>query len=413
MNKKLGLFFYLKKSKINANGLVPIYLRITITGARSDISSKHFIDPSKWNNHRQKVTGSSEEVRSLNLNLKELEISAYTAYGEMTDKKLSITSSSLKSFMLGEGIKPDEPEKTILGVFKIHNLEMKSLIGNGFAPGTMQRYETSYSHTADFIKWKYQTDDRPLNNIDHEFVTSYDYYLRSVRNCANNSTVKYIKNFKKIVLICLANGWLEKNPFLLYKVKLNKVVREFLNMDEIQRIADHDFKFNRLSQVRDIFLFCCFTGLAYADVMKLKKTEIVTDDKSEKWISTYREKTKTQVKVPLLKMALNILEKYKDHPLCADHLHVLPVSSNQKTNNYLKEIASACDIEKELTFHIARHTFATTITLANGVPIESVSKMLGHTDIKTTQHYAKILDLKLSQDMAILKTKLEGRYPAI
>jgi site-specific recombinase XerD len=140
--------------------------------------------------------------------------------------------------------------------------------------------------------------------------------------------------------------------------------------------------------------------------MKLKKTEIVTDDKAEKWISTYREKTKTQVKVPLLKTALDILEKYKEHPLCADHLRVLPVSSNQKTNNYLKEIATACDIDKELTFHIARHTFATTVTLANGVPIESVSKMFGHTDIETTQHYAKILDLKLFQDMALLKIKL-------
>jgi site-specific recombinase XerD len=187
-------------------------------------------------------------------------------------------------------------------------------------------------------------------------------------------------------------------------------VREFLNMDEIQRIAGHDFKFNRLSQVRDIFLFCCFTGLAYADVMKLKKTEIVTDDKSEKWISTYREKTKTQVKVPLLRMALDILEKYEHRPLCSGYERILPVLSNQKMNNYLKEIATACNIDKELTFHIARHTFATTVTLANGVPIESVSKMLGHTDIKTTQHYAKILDLKLSQDMALLKYKLESLH---
>ncbi|WP_442587631.1 site-specific integrase [Pedobacter sp. AW31-3R] len=414
MNKKLGLFFFLKKSKINANGLVPIYLRITIAGVRTDISSKRFIDPAKWNNQSQKVTGSSEEVRSINSSLKVLEIKTYKAIGEMTDKKLSITSSSLKSFMLNEGVQPIVvPEKTILGVFKTHNSEMKSLIGKGFAAGTLQRYETSYSHTADFIQWKYQTDDLPLNRIDHEFVTSYDYYLRSVRSCANNSTVKYIKNFKKVVLICLANAWIEKNPFLLYKVKLKKVVGEFLNMDEIQRIADHDFKFNRLSQVRDIFLFCCFTGLAYADVMKLKKTEIVTDDKAEKWISTYRAKTKTQVKVPLLKTALDILEKYEEHPLSADHLRVLPVSSNQKTNNYLKEIATACDIDKELTFHIARHTFATTVTLANGVPIESVSKMLGHTDIKTTQHYAKILDLKLSQDMALLKTKLAGVNPSV
>ncbi|MGY3053098.1 site-specific recombinase XerD [Pedobacter sp. UYEF25] len=409
MNKRMGLFFFLKKSKVNADGLVPIYLRITIEGLRTDISSKRCIDPTKWNNQSQKVIGSSEQVRSINSCLKALEVKTHTACREMEGKQLTITSSGLKAFMFDEWVLPIVmPEKTILGVFRTHNLEIRSLIGKGFAKGTVQRYETSYSHTAAFIKWKYQTDDVTLKNIDHEFVTAYDYYLRSVRNCANNSTVKYVKNFKKIVLICLANCWMEKNPFLLYKVKLKKVVREFLNMDEIQRIANHDFKFNRLSQVRDIFLFCCFTGLAYVDVVKLKKTEIVTDDKSEKWIITYREKTKTQVKVPLLRAALDILEKYEDHPLCADHSRVLPVSSNQKTNNYLKEIATACNIDKELTFHIARHTFATTVTLANGVPIESVSKMLGHTDIKTTQHYAKILDLKLSQDMALLKSKFEG-----
>jgi hypothetical protein len=213
MNKKLGLLFFLKRSKMNANGLVPIYLRITIAGVRTDISSKRFINPAKWNNQSQKVTGYTEEVRSINSSLKAMEIKVYKAYGEMVDRNLFITSASLKSFMVDEGVTPTLPEKTILGVFRTHNLEMKSLIGNGFAAGTIQRYETSYSHTA---------DDLSLSQIDHEFVTSYDYYLRSVRNCANNSTVKYIKNFKKIILICLANAWMEKNPFQLYKVKLKK-----------------------------------------------------------------------------------------------------------------------------------------------------------------------------------------------
>lgn len=247
MNKRMGLFFFLKKSKVNAVGFVPIYLRITIEGLRTDISSKRWIDPAKWNNQRQKVIGSSEEVRSINSCLKALEVKTHTACGEMLDKNLSVTSAGLKSFMFDKWAPPIIlPEKTISGVFSTHNREIKSLIGKGFAKGTVQRYETSYSHTAEFVKWKYQTDDLALKNIDHEFVTRYVYYLRSVRNCANNSTVKYVKNFKKIVLICLANGWMEKNPFLLYKVKLKKVVREFLNMVEIQRIAEHDFKFNRL-----------------------------------------------------------------------------------------------------------------------------------------------------------------------
>jgi len=168
MNKKLGLLFFLKKSKMNANGLVPIYLRITIAGVRTDISSKRFIDNAKWNNQSQKVTGYSEEVRSINCGLKAMEMKIYKVYGEMADKNLLITSASLKSFMFDDGITPALPEKTILGVFRTHNLEMKSLIGNGFAAGTLQRYETSYSHTAEFIKWKYNVDDLSLNSIDHE-----------------------------------------------------------------------------------------------------------------------------------------------------------------------------------------------------------------------------------------------------
>ncbi|MBB6271183.1 integrase [Pedobacter cryoconitis] len=407
MNKNFGLLFYLKKSKINSSGLVPVYLRITIDGMRTDISSKRFVDANKWNNKAQKVTGTCEEIRNINSALKSLEIKVYKSHMEMVDKDLSITSDNLKRYIFDdEVVKIEITEKTILEVFKSHNLEVETLIGKGFAKGTLQRYEVSYRHTEDFMLWKYGLKDVLLSQVDHEFITSYDYYLRSVRNCANNSTIKYIKNFKKIVLISLANGWLEKNPFLLYKAKLKPVVRQFLNMDEIQRMADHNFKFSRLSHVRDIFLFCCFTGLCYADVSKLKKSEIITDDRGEKWISTYRKKTDTVVKVPLLPMALEIMSKYSDHPSCSEGNSVLPVSSNQKTNNYLKEIATSCEISKELTFHIARHTFATTVTLANGVPIESVSKMLGHTDIKTTQHYAKILDLKLSQDMALLKIRL-------
>lgn len=411
MNKTLSLLFYPKKSKVNSNGLTPIYLRITIDSIRVDISSKRFIEAKRWNNRAQKVNGTCQETRNINSALKSLEIKVYKSHTEMIDNDLPISSENLKKYMFDVEIVPKVIEKTILGIFKTHNLEVESLIGKGFARGTYDRYEVSYQHTEAFMLWKYNVKDVLLSQVNHEFVTSYDYFLRSVKNCANNTTVKYLKNFKKIVLIALANGWLEKNPFLLYKSKLKPVVREFLNMDEIQRMTDYDFKFSRLNQVRDIFLFSCYTGLSYVDVSKLKKTEIITDDKGGKWISTYRQKTDTVVKVPLLPFALDLIEKYSDHPLCAEDKSVLPVSSNQKTNSYLKEIATLCEIYKELTFHIARHTFATTITLANGVPIESVSKMLGHTDIKTTQQYAKILDLKLSQDMALLKIRLNDTSP--
>jgi len=213
MNKTFGLLFYLKKSKINSSGLVPIYLRITIDGIRTDISSKRFIDSNKWNSKAQKVTGAG----TINTALKSLEIKVYKSHMEMIDKDLPITSDNLKKHIFDvEIVKPVEAEKTILKVFKAHNLEVESLIGKGFAKGTHQRYEVSYRHTEDFMLWKYKVKDVVLSLVNHEFITSYDYYLRSVRDCANNSTVKYLKNFKKIVLISLANGWLEKNPFVLY-----------------------------------------------------------------------------------------------------------------------------------------------------------------------------------------------------
>ena len=255
------------------------------------------------------------------------------------------------------------------------------------------------------MAWKYQVADIDIKAVDHDFISNYEFYLRSEKKCANNSAVKYIKNFKKIIRICLASGWLDKDPFVNYKAKVKQVERIFLNADQIRQITEKTFDTDRLNQVRDIFLFCCFTGLAYADVQKLKPSEITKGVDGEMWIVTKRIKTDTPTKVPMLPAALTILEKYSNDPVCIIKGKALPVSTNQKMNAYLKEIAAVCGINKELTFHAARHTFATTVTLSNGVPIETVSKMLGHTNIKTTQHYAKILDMKVSKDMALLKEK--------
>lgn len=239
-------------------------------------------------------------------------------------------------------------------------------------------------------------------NIDHGFITAYDFYLRSHRNCGNNTAVKYIKNFKKIIRIFIANGWLDKDPFVRYTAKLREVVRSYLTLDELKVIDEKEFASVRIMQVKDIFLFSCFTGLAYADVKKLKRSEISNGVDGQLWIFTSRQKTDTASRIPLLPPAAKILLKYQQHPECINHNSALPVLSNQKMNSYLKEIADCCGITKELTYHIARHTFATSVTLANGVSIESVSKMLGHTNIKTTQHYAKILDAKVGKDMTML-----------
>jgi len=404
MNKNLGLLFYVKRSKMLANGTAPVYLRITVDGDRADISSKRYIDPKKWNATGQKLGGSGEEVKSFNVHLKMMEHQAYEAYSYMIDRKLPLTAAGLKKLMSAK----DEPLKgrMLMPIFEEHNNQVRALVGREFAPGTYERYETSLRHTKAFLQWKYQVDDIDIRGINHEFVTSYDFYLRSERHCNNNSTVKYLKNFKKIILICIANGWLDKDPFVKYKPKVKEVIRQFLTSEELEIITHKKLLSSRLAQVRDIFLFSCYTGLAYADVKKLKRSEVVPGINGQKWILTSRQKTDTASRIPLLPQAVELMNRYEDDPQCEAGDVLLPVLSNQKMNSYLKEIADFCGIKKDLTYHIARHTFATTVTLANGVSIESVSKMLGHTNIRTTQHYAKILDTKVGADMQMLQEKL-------
>jgi site-specific recombinase XerD len=293
----------------------------------------------------------------------------------------------------------------LIPIFKEHNRKIKELLGIEYAPGTLERYETSLKHTSNFLLWKYNITDINIDKIDHAFITDYEFYLRTVRKCANNTAVKYIKNFNKIIKICLANDWLDKNPFANYKSKVKEVERVYLSEGEIQNIINKDFKNERLSLVRDIFLFSCFTGLAYIDVKNLTKSHISIGIDGDKWIFTHRQKTESASKIPILSVTQMIIDKYENHPQSVYEEKLLPILSNQKMNAYLKEIAAVCEIEKELTFHIARHTFATTVTLTNGVPIESVSKMLGHKNLRTTQHYAKVLDKKVSEDMKILRDK--------
>ena len=300
----------------------------------------------------------------------------------------------------------------LLKIFQDHNDQVQRLIGQDFAAGTAERYKTAKMHVENYIKLEYKTDDIPVKNVDHKFITGLEYYLKTERKCGHNTAIKYITNFKKIIRIAFANDWINKDPFFNWKAKLKIVDREFLTQEEMQKMIEKEIHNSRLDQVRDIFIFCCFTGFAYADVKKLSNADIVLGIDGERWIKTKRTKTDTRSNIPILPTAEAILKKYNDHPNIINSDKVLPVLSNQKMNAYLKEIADLCDINKNLTFHLARHTFATTVTLSNGVPIESVSKMLGHKSLKTTQHYAKILDITVSQDMAKLKMKLSDKSDA-
>ena len=404
MKTKVSTLFYAKKAKAAANGLVPIYTRITINGKRIELSTNRFVEISKWSTEAGKMKGSSEEARSINNHLDLLKSQIRDAEMELIHKKIAVNTETIKSKLLGV----DERARMLVPIFQDHNNKIKELVGKEYAPGTLERYTTSLKHTIEFMQWKYNVSDIDITKIDHAFVTDYEFWLRSVRNCANNTAVKYLKNFNKIIKLCLANDWLEKNPFANYKSKVKEVERVYLTEAEIQSIIEKDFKTERLSLVRDIFLFSCFTGLAYIDVKNLTKSHISFGIDGEKWIFTHRQKTESASKIPILPVTQMIIDKYENHPQCLNEEKLLPILSNQKMNAYLKEIAGVCEIEKELTFHIARHTFATTVTLTNGVPIESVSKMLGHKNLRTTQHYAKVLDRKVSEDMKILKNKFKS-----
>ena len=407
MNANISILFYLKRVKTNNQGLTPIFQRITINSKRLDNSTGKYINPDKWNSDTSRMRGNSEEARLLNAHLDNLKVKILTAEKKLIASELEITIENLKNAL---NYKLNR-KRMLVPIFQDHNKKIKELIGKEYAPGTLERYTTSLKHTIEFMQWKYNMSDIDITKIDHAFITDYEFWLRSVRNCNNNTAVKYIKNFNKIIKICLANDWLDKNPFANYKAKVKEVERVYLTEAEIQTIINKEFKTERLSLVRDIFLFSCFTGLAYIDVKNLTKLHISHGIDGEKWISTHRQKTESASKIPILPVTQMIIDKYENHPQSNNEDKLLPILSNQKMNAYLKEIAAICEINKELTYHIARHTFATTVTLTNGVPIESVSKMLGHKNLRTTQHYAKVLDRKVSEDMKIIKDKFTMNMP--
>ncbi|MFZ5973704.1 MAG: site-specific integrase [Bacteroidota bacterium] len=403
MNNRFSLLFYFKKPKNCTHQELPIYMRITVGCARTEISTQRKWDPSRWNIAAGRATGTKEDARTLNAYLDTLQARVYEAQRQLIADQQPITVKNLRLRFEGKRA----ASKMFIEVFRNHNEKIKQLVDTEFSPGTIERYETALSHTVSFLRWKFKKDDIDIQELNYEFVSELEFWLKSIRKCSHNTSIKYISNIKKIVNLCLKNGWLQRDPFLGYKMSKREVVREVLSQDEINRIAAKAFPTNRLGIIRDIFLFSCYTGLAYADVKKLRRHEIVTGVDGEKWISTQRKKTDTSSKIPLLKPALAILQKYEREPLCISKGVLLPMPSNQKMNAYLKEIADLCGITKKMTFHTARHTFATTITLTNGVPIETVGKMLGHRNLKTTQHYAKILDKKVSDDMMMLRNKLE------
>ena len=408
MTKTFSLLFYIRTTKTKSDGTIPIYVRITINGKRAEFSTKRTIEPTKWNNAKGRAKGSNEQIKSLNKYLDTIQAKVYDKQQELMQKNKSITAVTLKNAYLD--ITYDK--KTLLGVFESHNKKINQLIGRGYAIATVDKYELSYRHLKKFIKLNYKADDLHLGEVIFGFITDFEHYLLSVKNISRNTTNKYLSHLIKIINIALDNEWIAKNPFRKFKMKNKEVVKEFLTENEIQILLGKEITIKRLELVRDIFAFCCLTGLAFVDVEKLTPDNLHKGIDGNLWIHIRRQKTNTASHIPLIPQALKIINKYKGHPLAVNKGSVLPVLSNQKMNAYLKEIADVCGITKNLTMHTARHTFA-TYALTKGVPIETVAKILGHKDLKTTQIYAKIIDSKIADDMKILMNiNLEGTQKA-
>lgn len=402
MQTTFSTTFILRTAKTR-DGVTPIYCRITVDGNRSEFSIKRSIAEKNWD--AGKVKGNGEDARSLNSYLKQVEAKVFEHYrDQLADDKL-ITADGLKNAYLG--IKADQ--YSLIHLIEYHNTHLKDTL----EWGTLKNYMTTQKYVKEFLKNRVKTSDILLNHLSYKFLADFEFFLRSYKPVdhhspmGNNTVMKHIERLRKMINVAIKNEWLERDPFAKFQAKFIRNDREFLSQEDLDKLECKEFKVLRLAWAKDLFVFSCYTGLAYCDVMRLTSQNISLGIDGKYWIMTNRKKTNQPVRVPLLQKAFDIIEKYRNHSRALASGTLFPNLSNQKLNAYLKEISDFCGIEKNLTFHLARHTFATTVTLTNGVPIETVSKMLGHTSIRTTQIYAKVIESKVSQDMEVLRAKLE------
>lgn len=399
--------FFIRRTKLRKNLEAPVLMRITVNGERTDVSIQRTILPEQWNRDKGCAKPTTQNGKELNLYLNEARLQVYQCHQELLSKKLPVTAKALKTAFL-HGTEEAEVH-TLLDLYREHNANLKSMIDKGVSRATYIRHETSRRNLERFIHDIYHREDINIKDITHVFVKDYENYLRTTRNCNNNSTVKYIKNLGKIVREAMNRDWLQVNPFRNIRFHLEEVDKPFLSQSELNKVMAKEFTIKRIAQVRDVFVFCCFTGLAFIDVKTLTTKDIEKGNDGDLWIRKQRNKSKQWAHIPLLPVAKQIIEKYKSNTECQSKGVLLPVLSNQKMNAYLKEIADLCDINKNLTTHCARHTFATTVTLANKVSMESVSKMLGHASLVMTMKYARILDSTIGMEMSQVAEKLKGQ----
>ena len=400
-----NVLFFIKKAKLLKNGEASVCMRITVNGARVENNIRKSIEPSLWNQAKECAKGKSRKSCDLNAYIEDARIKLYQTFNELEEQGRFITARLLQEKFFGQDQVP-EVVRTLIQTIQEHNDQCRKLVGKDYALITVRRYESCKRYLAELIKLKYGKEDLPLLEVNGELVRAFEFYLKTEKECQQNTVIRYMKCLKKITNLALANEWITKDPFIGIKFHEKEVIREFLTMDELLTIYHKEFPLERITIVRDVFIFAAFTGLAFIDVQQLAPEHIVEDSNGNLWIRKPRQKTKNMCNIPLLDIPLEILRKYAKHPACQKKNRLLPVPCNQKMNSYLKEIADFCGIKKNITTHVARHTFGTPITLANNVPLQDVSVMLGHASTRMTQHYARVMNASLKKSMIHVKEQL-------
>lgn len=394
---------------MNKQGLVPIWARITVDGKRAEFSTQKQIFPKFWDAENSKVLEKYSEAGQINDYLTLVKAEVIKHYNVLISTKEIVSADDVKKSY--KGVK--EINKTFLQLFKQFNqqlLERKE--NNDLSEGRYKRFQILYGKCSDFVKYKFKKTDVNLEELKLNFIVEFEHYLRIKEGIGHNTAMKYAKDLKQLMKYGVMLEYISANPFEHFKCSIKKTRREFLDQDELESLYRKEFNIKRLEEVRDCYLFSCYTGYAYSDAEALTVDDIAVGIDGEKWIIRNRRKTDTTENVPLLPIPLEIIEKYRNHEYCKTFRKLLPMNSNQRYNAYLKEIAEICGIDKKLTTHTARHTFATTVLLLNDVPMETAMELLGHTDIRTTQIYGKIVQKKVSSDMIKLKGRLNKTYKA-
>lgn len=395
-----SILFWLNVTK-SKNDIAPIYARVTVNGRRAEISLKRSCLVDSWDHDAHRIKGRKAEKTSINAYLDRIYSRLLDCQEALQKENKLINAKAIKARFLGL----DDTSKSLTDILDYHNEHMEDVL----KPGTLKNYKTTERYLKEYLNKEVRTSNTYLKDLSYAFVIDFEKFLRRKKDqkgkmqLTNNGIMKHMERFKKLVNLAIKLEWMHKNPFRDYKMKFKKFDRAFLNTLELKKLEDIVFTNATLEKTKDIFLFACYTGLSYIDVKQLSRNHLVKGIDGRDWIHCIREKSQTSMKIPLLEKAKTILDKY---PTNTESEFLLPIFSNQKTNKYLKDIAIQCDIHKKLSFHVARHTFATTVTLSNGVPIETVSKLLGHTKLSTTQIYARVVEQKIGEDMDKLQLKL-------